>query len=76
LRLLGVAEYVVYVRVVKRAEGVASRPTGARSRLPRKRADNTGLQIELHTLSLNGRILEHREQEVIMVVKGAKVTKW
>lgn len=35
-------------------EGVASRPTGARSRLPRKRADNTRLQIELHTLSLTG----------------------
>jgi hypothetical protein len=54
LRLLRVAGYVVYVRVVKGAEGVASRPTGARSRLPRKPADNTRLQIELHTLSLTG----------------------
>lgn len=44
----------VCARGAERAEGVESRPTGARSRLPRKRADNTRLQIELHTLSLTG----------------------
>jgi hypothetical protein len=53
----------------------ASTPTGARSRLSRKPADNARSHIELHTLSLTREFQRKRGGGDIVVMKRAKVTE-